>query len=31
VRKLACALPFWFGLTVVVALLVLFFYPLFFW
>jgi hypothetical protein len=30
-RKLACALPFWLGLTVVVALLLLFYYLLFLW
>jgi hypothetical protein len=30
-RKLACALPFWLGFVVVVALLVLFYYLLFVW
>jgi hypothetical protein len=30
-RKLACALPFWIGFVVVVALLVLFYYLLFVW
>jgi hypothetical protein len=30
-RKLACALPFWLGFVVVLALVVLFYYLLFVW